>query len=342
MTRGRPVSVRGANPLGSGDLPDTLGRVVEPTGDAIQDEGSRTTRIALSAASLDSALAGSLPCVTCRYELKGLSIRGVCPECGTAVRATILYKVDPQAEEFQPIAHPRTLAAGLVLWSAGALAAAGACWALRIVDGFEEWGIAVPDMSWASWVAVAATLLSGVGSLTLIRPVPRTPIMHTIGSLIGALAYIPMIWAMWNILLELDPGRTPPYFGTSVQSDRVWLRLMAGASIVIVLLGTRLSARDLVKRSMVMRTGRVDRQTLWGMAIVAAVTMVGDGLRLAAAAGWGMDPDLLRLAGTLIIAVGSGLLTLGLVGALIDTLRIARAVLIPSPSLTEVLGTGAG
>ena len=56
----------------------------------------------------------------------------------------------------------------------------------------------------------------------------------------------------------------------------------------------------------------------------------------------GMDPDLLRFVGTLIIAFGSALLTLGMVGALVDSWRIARAVLIPSPTLKDVLGSDAG
>lgn len=307
----------------------------------LDEVGTKTTRIVQRAASLDAALAGSLPCVTCGYELKGLSIRGVCPECGTAVRATILYKVDPRAEEFQPIAYPRLLAAGLVLWSAGALAAAGACWLLRVEDGLRQWGMSIPGAMWASWAAVAATVASGIGSFALIRPARATSVRHTIGAVIGSAAYIPLVWAMWRILLDLDPGRTPPYFGSNVQPDRAAIRMIAGGSMVVALLGSRLVARDLVKRSMVLRTGRVDRQTLWGMAIVAAVTMAGDGLRFAAGMAWGMDPDLLRFAGTVIVAAGSALLTLGMVGALVDSWRIARAVLIPSPTLHEVLGTGA-
>ena len=34
---------------------------------------------------LGLSLLGSLPCITCRYDLKGISIRGVCPECGTPI-----------------------------------------------------------------------------------------------------------------------------------------------------------------------------------------------------------------------------------------------------------------
>ncbi|MEM1167350.1 MAG: hypothetical protein AAGI30_13795 [Planctomycetota bacterium] len=38
-------------------------------------------------------LTASLPCIECGYELKGLSVTGECPECGTAVRVTLAHAV---------------------------------------------------------------------------------------------------------------------------------------------------------------------------------------------------------------------------------------------------------
>ncbi len=292
----------------------------------------------MSAATLDSALTGSLPCVTCGYELKGLSIRGVCPECGTAVRATILYKVDPQAEEFKPIRHPHILAAGLVLWSIGGLVAAGACWFLRGLDLVSLWGGSGRAMPALVWTAVCATVISGIGSLALAHPMPGTRGGKVLQALVGTAAYVPLVWSMWRMLATMDPLRSAPYFAGPPQADRIVMRFIALASVVVILLGIRPNARDLVKRSMVLRTGRVDRQTLLGMAAVAAVTMVGEGIRLAAAGRqWG-DPETLAVAGAVVIGIGSGMLTLGLIGSAVDSWRIAKAVLIPSPSLRQVVG----
>src|SRR3954470_14312241 len=81
-------------------------------------------------------LTGNLPCVTCRYNLRGLSIKSVCPECGTAVRAAILAAVDPYAPILQPLYAPRLAATGLMLWAGGALAAGLLTWSLRLADLF--------------------------------------------------------------------------------------------------------------------------------------------------------------------------------------------------------------
>ncbi|MEM7623588.1 MAG: hypothetical protein AAF235_10360 [Planctomycetota bacterium] len=64
-----------------------------------------------------TALLGDLPCVNCSYNLRGLSVRAVCPECKTAVLATVLAVIDPKAEEFSAIGSPRVVAAGFVVWA---------------------------------------------------------------------------------------------------------------------------------------------------------------------------------------------------------------------------------
>lgn len=309
-----------------------------PAGDHVGDPGPRTARILSVATRLDAALTGSLPCVVCGYELKGLSIRGACPECGTAVRATILYKVDPQAEEFRPIPRPRLLAAALVAWSIGGLTAGLGCWALRLGDALERVLGWQGGVAWAAWVAMVGVAISWLGALGLIRPVSGTPASKMAAAAASASAYAVLFWAMSRILLVVDPAYAVPYFDSPPGFERAVLRLAASGSMVVILLGIRPNARDLVKRCMVMRTRRVDRQTLLGMAAVAAGTMIGDGLHVLASRAGANQAELLAVVGTVVIALGSSLLTLGLVGAAVDSWRIAGAVLIPSPSLKQVLG----
>lgn len=299
---------------------------------------SSTARVVASASALDAALAGNLPCVTCGYELRGISIRGLCPECGTAVRATILYRVDPYADAFKPVKNRILLASGLVLWSGGALVAAVACWIVRLIDASPQSAFFLNVTSAASWGAVVAVAASAIGAIPLIRPAQGTHPLHSIYAVCAVLAYAPLLLAMASILLRLDPVRASPYFSGAAQPERLFLRFVISASIIVILLGLRPNARELVKRSMVLRTGRVDRQTLLGMAIVSAVIMMGDGLRFFAAASRFPDAELVGVIGIVVVGIGSGLMTIGLVGALIDSIRIARAVLIPSPSLKQVLG----
>src|SRR6185295_10238912 len=79
-------------------------------------------------------LTGDLPCVRCKYNLRGLTVKGMCPECGTSVRTTILAKIDPLAKELRPLHFPRLTSLGLIVWAWSALAAALCNWALRLSD----------------------------------------------------------------------------------------------------------------------------------------------------------------------------------------------------------------
>lgn len=291
-------------------------------------------------AKLDTSLTGKLPCVVCGYELQGLSIRSVCPECGTAVRATILYRVDPKAEEFKPIQRPRLTAIGLVIWSLGALVAVMACWLPRLG---ETWAVVTralntPEFSLAGPVSVIAAAVSGVSLLLVVRPTRDTPVWKSLLLFGAVLLYVPIVWSLWATD-RLDRAQPLVYFSDSIAVERIALRLVQGVSIAASLLCVRPIARDLVKRSLVMRTGRVDRQTLMAMTAVVMLGAVGDGLRLWAAVGAGPGELWFPAAiGTLVIAFASTIFTLGLVSALVDSYRIHKAILIPSPSLRQLIG----
>jgi hypothetical protein len=122
------------------------------------------------ASRVDQSLRGSLPCCVCGYELKGLSIRSVCPECATAVRGTILYRVDPQADEFKPIRWPRVTAWGMRFWGTGAAIAALSLWVLRLSEysGFTGRRSGA-DSIW-SVVSIIAILLNNINTIIIIHP----------------------------------------------------------------------------------------------------------------------------------------------------------------------------
>lgn len=287
---------------------------------------------------LDAELGGSLPCVVCGYELKGLSIRGVCPECGTAVRATILYKVDPRAEEFQPIRWAKLRAMCLVMWPIGAIIAAGAFWTMRIIDLAEGSAAATPNhQPWLGSIAVLATMLSGFSLLPLLHPSRGTPMWKAAFAAVAVLAYAPLVWLLREIIAR-DAAQTVslPYIGTPQDPQRHVLRLFAGACCIVILLGFRPIARELVRRSLALRTGRVDRQTLFGMAAVFVLIGLGDVLAIAGASRTA-GVAALPLISTVIIGVGSVIITLGLISALLDSARIAKAIVTPSPSLRQVI-----
>lgn len=277
----------------------------------------------------------------CGYDLQGLSIRGVCPECGLAVRGTILATVDPNAEALQPLPMPKVTALGLLAWSYGGLAAALLAWLPRAVDIAERVGRGVvghvDTPRWIAHALLVAILVSGLGAITLIRPTKHTTWKGTLGALLGVAAYAPLCWAVWRIQREIDPGSPPPYLVGGPVPERLAMRSVMNVSLLVLLLGLRTNARLLVERCLALRTGRVDRQTILAMALVVVISAGGDGLW-----GWsvfappGMQ-DLLQDAGSVLVAVGSLLLTIGIASATQDSRRIARAVLSPAPGLRQVL-----
>ena len=285
---------------------------------------------------LGLSLLGSLPCITCRYDLKGISIRGVCPECGTMVRATILYRVDPHAEIFRPIILPHVISVLLRLWAGGALVAAVAIWIPRIEEIASGGTAALSGGVW-SRVATWAVVVSAVGSLAFVRPIRGMAVRKTIAGVMALLGYVAVLVGYLGVV-RAEVGRAAPYSTVPLNMDRVLMRLLMLGGVVAVLLCVRPSARELVKRSLALRTGRVDRQTILAMIIVALVGMLGDGLRLASPH---MPTTIGAVAGQLgvvLIMMSGLLLTLGIGSAVVDSWRIGSALVMPSPSLKDVIG----
>lgn len=289
---------------------------------------------------LGRELGGDLPCVFCGYNLRGLSIRSMCPECGTGVRATILALVDPQAGELQPIRLPRLVASGVVLWATGAIAVMMACWLPHVADGLRLMGfmsLRRPNIELAVAMGLGTSML---GSLALIRPHAHIPWVHTLMSVLATLLYVPLAWAMWNYQVvtgQIGGARYFNHWQPSADSTK-FLVLSCGIIAAIIML-ERPIARLLVARSLVMRTGRVDRQTMYAMAIATLIIALGGAVGYFAPAG-PMWQDLAKIAGQVLIAFGSILLSIGLVGSLVDCTRIASAILAPSPTLKQVIREG--
>ena len=291
---------------------------------------------------LDSALTGRLPCVVCGYELQGLSIRAVCPECGTAVRATILYQVDPEADEFKPMLTPRWTAASLVGWSIAGMLLMLACWTPRAADLVAMFSMRRPATGFANYLGLGACVLGAVSMIGLIKPSRETPLRRSLGVILGILAIIPLAWSNWMIHTQIDVSQPAPFVDPAWRPGdaRTLLRLVFGASAITILLSFRPLARELVRRSLALRTGRVDRQTIFAMVGALLIAAVGDGIHLIAAElpGAQRGGGYLETFGTLLIVMGSAFLSLGVVGAAIDGWRVRRAILTPSLSLRQVIG----
>lgn len=286
---------------------------------------------------LDVALRGALPCIVCGYDLKGLSVRGVCPECGTAVRAAILYQVDPRAEEFAPVRAPAITGLALILWPLGALIVMFAGWAMRLTDlAGTQMNLRV-GIGWGGALVAAGVVVSAIGALGLVDPTRATRKWGVIAAALGVLCYAPIYFALDRIL-RID-ATLIPYIESGAVRERSVARLVVDIALIGVLLGLRPNARELVRRSLAMRTGRVDRQTLLAMVGAVFVAMAGDILHLLATGPGAPMEEVFVVVGTLLIAVASVFLTIGAISAMIDGVRIRRAVIHPPMSIEELLGT---
>lgn len=281
-------------------------------------------------------LRGDLLCARCRYNLRGLSVRATCPECGTPVKGTLLAVIDPKAKELRRIEWPRLQAGGLLLWGFAGLAAALLIWLLRLEEIAAPLGIELP-VEWARWWVPALAGASGLGALTMIRPHGGIPARQVLAAAVGVAAYIPLVYVTWRIQSEIDAGQGSGYFTSGPNLSRTLLRLVTAALLVVVILGLRGNARVYVGRSLLMRTGRVDRQTLLGLVAALAVGALGDLVHLYGRDAWGTGAAV-SAVGTFLIGVGGVLFTLGLVGVAVDCYRLMPVILSPPLSASDVLG----
>jgi len=286
--------------------------------------------------ALDKRLVGDLPCVVCKYSLKGISIRDACPECGTAVRATILSIVDPYASELRPLPHPLSVAAGLVLWSLGCAAAALLSWL--------PFAIGIQSYSWRLSL-IGALGASALGAALLIRPSKDVKPQHTALALSAVALYIPLLLIAWRLTGPewiIEMGRYPPLRSAAAgaASTPILLHLFAGVCVIGILAGLRPNARTLVARSLALRMGRVDRQTMLAMMGAVAIGGLGDLLFLLRPALSGPAADILSPISLILVILGASLATIGALGLVIDSLRIARSLLIPTPRLASLIRSG--
>lgn len=284
-------------------------------------------------------LTGDLPCAKCRYNLRGLSILTVCPECGTPVRGTILATVDPHARELSPIYFPKLTAMSLILWGVACMAAAFAIVLLRAEEIFRVLG--GPQFTLApEWRSVPAFALGSAAlfAIGFVRPHSKISLLHSMAAALACMAHLPLAYLTWQIHAVIDTAASPPFTAVDPRWGpvRSLLRLGCAACMAVIILGIRPNGRLLVSRSLLMRTGRVDRQTLLVILSAVGLAAMGDVLRLGAPGLPTDQSDLLAGLGAVIIAVGSFLILLGLVGVVIDVVRLRHSIIAPPLHLDTI------
>ncbi len=287
-------------------------------------------------------LTGDLLCVGCGYNLRGLSVREVCPECGMPVRATILGVVDPRAHELAPLGAPRRVAAGMLAWALGGWIAVIAVVMMRLAEIVR--GLFAVDW-WPGFAPVLGTgglIVSGIGATALIRPHSRVTRMQAAVAALGVAAYIPLILIYYQIYARFDATAPAPFMNPGPgQFDRSALRLGMCVAVAVLLLGLRANARGLSSRSVIVRTGRVDRQSMLALLASFLVAAVGDALNVTAFLAAESVSGILATVGTVFVAVGSVLVVVGATNILVDIRRLWPVIARRGVGLGDVLESNA-
>lgn len=283
-------------------------------------------------------LTGDLWCVGCGYNLRGLSIRAMCPECGTPVRATILGVVDPKAHELAPLTRPRLTATALIVWAAGfgvavlAVALMRGAEVLREVLGVTVW------VGWAPFVGLLGLVASGAAGAALIRPHRRITRLGAVGAAVGVAAYVPLCLVYYQVYARMDSGSPAPFLRPGpLELDRSLLRLGMFAFVVVLILGLRSNVRGLAARSVIVRTGRADRQSMLAVLASFGVAALGDGLHAVSVLVGNGASDLIATVGTVFLSVGSVLVLVGVMNVLLDAVRLWPVISRPGVGLADVL-----
>jgi len=284
-------------------------------------------------------LTGDLWCIGCGYNLRGLSIRELCPECGVPVRATILGVVDPMAAELAPIRHPRLVGAGLLLWVVGFFVAVVAVALMRGAEIGRELLSIRWWPGWAPLIGTAGLVVSGLGAaVALIRPHARIRRLSAVRAALGVAAYIPLTLIYFEIYARLDRTSPAPFLSPGpTEVDRSLLRLGMFVFVALGILALREHTRALAMRSVVVRTGRVDRQSLTALLASFGVAAGGDLLHVIASLIGGGGTDLVATVGTVLQAVGSVLVVVGVSNIVIDAVRLWPVIVRPGVGLGDVL-----
>lgn len=285
-------------------------------------------------------LTGELFCIGCGYNLRGLSIRSNCSECGMPVRATILGIVDPHADELEPLFVPRLAAIGLNAWSIGAMIAVLMVWVLRLAEVLRDVFDSTWAPSYAAWIGIGGLAVSMVGGLTMIRPHRNIHRLEAVKAAIGVSLYWVLIFVYSAIYRGHDLSSPSPLLDPGASAlDRSVLRVIMFGLVAGIIWGIRPQAVGLAVRSIVVRTGRVDRQSLWAVLAALGVAAFGDVIHMVSMFTPRGISEVLSIISIVLISLGSVLFSVGMINICLDTLRLYPVLVRPGVGLSDIFET---
>jgi hypothetical protein len=106
-----------------------------------------------------------------------------------------------------------------------------------------------------------------------------------------------------------------------------------------IVLGIRPAAVGLAVRSVIVRTGRVDRQSMIALLASLGIATLGDLLSIVANQMPMASRDVLEIISVVIISLGSVLFTVGMINICTDTVRLYPVIRRPGVGLGDIFET---
>jgi hypothetical protein len=185
-----------------------------------------------------------------------------------------------------------------------------------------------------AWIAAAA------GAATVSKPHQYLPSWTSRGVILAACAYLGLALVSQRILLGLDAAGVHSLFvaSTAPGHERTLWRCLEDVCAAGAVGGMSRLWGQLQARSVLMRSGRLDRQSTPSMFAAVGIMAAGDLIWLVAgpSSGESIENSLLRLICQSLVGVGSMLLTVGLIAILMDVVRLRRVILAQPLSLEEL------
>ena len=285
------------------------------------------------------AVAMSLPCARCGYDLRSLAADTDCPECGEPVRLTVIETIDPASKRLDPIQKPKLVGNAIL----GVVASYFVSILLAVTTLLVHAPNSLPIPQFVRnlpttgilWGAAACGLLTILFLIPLIRMCQlkelagcRTGVMLTMTGI--------LLWSLSMVLIDfllIRDVQPAVYFGLKYSSfSMLFDTCFPVVSAGLVFSGFRKLVPRLGQRSRAFRQAQGSRQRMSDLLAALVVIIVGRTVIMNSPA----DSNL-SILGLIIMVMSVSLIVIGLGYLLRNTIWIRRALVTPPPALTELL-----
>ncbi len=304
-----------------------------------------------------------LRCVSCGYNLKRIALNRACPECGLAVRRTLLYVVDPALSEIASLQNAVKLGLFLTVIPFLLFASTVVLWIPHLLFVIENLSSSLRTPLFGDWfvsrVVTAGVILSaGVLLFGGLRHPAGQKRRQTYDrglfrAAVGLILWGAFVFAIAWFDHKNDSGQSSLYNRHNINIVRSVLRLGADAALFLSITGFPAILRFLALRSLYHRVTQVSQQGFLAMGVAVGVMAAGDLSWITAALLYGghsngsgvasttaLKPgvELAAQFGTVLVIVGGAMLTLAMANAVIDAARLARRIAGPRFTMKQIVG----